>query len=372
MFTSTLQVPHATTKPPGLNIAMITRDTPNNKTDSPQTAITEPEIGRKTSFTSSTSSSGDETFSEHVQLVIEHAKHTIKRVKSQQSTQSLDGERNNTKKSAVSFDESDMIPVTAYPNQKMHPISPSEDTGACKPTTELHAIGKDGELVDTVENLIQLLGKSQEQVKQLKFKNFMLTAGLHDSDSRFEVEKNINKQQFERIKCQLILESQELLEKVRVQELKITKYKDKIIEKNKEINKLMRILNDSAVPNPYSSTSSPKSVTKPRLHRNEKNRKDSNMLTTLGILASHVLNEGNDTVNNIDNTESDISHDSVSNQNTVPNLPKAQHFVSMPVLPEARSSSLTPTSENSTSKQSFQLPKLRSFSTVDGTVKDPN
>ncbi|SCV05069.1 LANO_0G17788g1_1 [Lachancea nothofagi CBS 11611] len=230
------------------------------------------------------------------------------------------------------------------------------------------------ELVHTLDSLSRMLLQSNEQVNRLKLKNMMLTTGLRDSNSRFEVESSLNKQQFERIRCQLVMETHGLHEKVRIQDLKLAKYKETIIEKNKEINKMARLLNDSPTPNSVNLRNTPQSITKaPRLNRNSKlQRRNSNMLATLGLLASHVLSVGNESQVNADNTESDISHDSFSHhQSSAKGSATSPHVLNIPTLPSITSASLTPTSEDSaSSKQSFQMPKLRSFSTCDGAVND--
>ncbi|SCU78556.1 LAFA_0A07184g1_1 [Lachancea sp. 'fantastica'] len=218
------------------------------------------------------------------------------------------------------------------------------------------------ELVESLEKLNQLLTSSNDQVNGLKFKNMMLTSSIKDSTSRFEVESELQKQQSERIRCQLVMNTHQLQDKLRVQDLKLLKYKKTIREKNVEINKLRRLLNRSGTSNPQSLHHTPQSITKPpKLHRISKlQHKNSNMLTTLGLLASHVLSERKTVPTNVlETTESDISHDSFYNRRpSSDTLSRSPHLLTIPTLPKS-SSSMTPISEKSSSNI---LPKFHSFS----------
>lgn len=289
----------------------------------------------------------DVDFHTETQSVIEQAKSLIGKLKEQRLVACPEDQ-----KFSKLHEKSEKEDDTNYSAER-DPHLPTESPNSRLTIQEKELDGQ--EVILGLESLIHMLSKSNEQAKQLKFKNLMLTAGLKDSTSRFEVESNLTKQQFERIRCQLAMETQELHEKVRVQDFKISKYKETIIEKNKEINKLTRLLNDLSAPSPFHRKNTPQSVTKrTRLGKEAKlQRKDSNMLATLGLLASHVLGDGNETQGSIDNTESDISHDSFSKQ------AKASKGLSMPVLPKISSASLTPTSDSS-SNNPFQMPKLAS------------
>ncbi|SCU77443.1 LAME_0A01134g1_1 [Lachancea meyersii CBS 8951] len=217
------------------------------------------------------------------------------------------------------------------------------------------------ELIQSLEKLNQMLTSSHEEVKGFKFKNMMLTASLKDSNSRFEVESQLQKQQSGRIRCQLVMQNQQLHDKLRLQDLKVVKYKKTIKEKNIEINRLTRLLNNSGAPNAASLKHTPQSITKPpRIHRGSKfQHKNPNMLTTLGLLASHVLSERKDSVANIDNTESDISHDSFLNHHASADaFPRSPHVLSIATLPRSSAASLTPTSDSSSK---HILPRFQSF-----------
>ncbi|CEP61300.1 Fdo1p LALA0_S02e11320g [Lachancea lanzarotensis] len=217
------------------------------------------------------------------------------------------------------------------------------------------------ELVESLGKLNRLLTSTHEQSKGLRFKNMMLASSLKDSSSRFEVESELQRQQFERIRCQLVMQTHHLHDKLRAQDLKLLKYKKTIREKNVEINKLRRLLNRSGSSNPPLLQNTPQSITKaPRLHRNSKlQHKNSNMLTTLGLLASHVLGEPKAVSTNVDSTESDISHDSFFNRRpSTDTLPRSPHLLSIATLPRS-STSMAPISEESSN---HILPKFRSFS----------
>ncbi|AET40453.1 Fdo1p Ecym_6050 [Eremothecium cymbalariae DBVPG len=269
------------------------------------------------------------------------------------------------------------------------------------------------ELVETLNLFIDLLCKSQEQVRQLKLKNLILSSNLKDIVSRTEVEMNLSKHLFDKVKCHLNIEKQELKDQVRNKDMKVMKYRETIIEKNKQINKLMRILNGTSSSKDNASLAS--SVQGPRLvrthdagHDSKLARSDSNMLTTLGILASRVLGEEMD-YTHVQDSESDCSHSQdgqssvlsaansrslrvppkrqlqmSSQRQPIPSAIKAQHFHSMPVLSETRSDTTTSTSSEAamaavpvtnselrnTPHLNTTLPKMPSFNTFDGSMKE--
>ncbi|SCU89972.1 LADA_0F00914g1_1 [Lachancea dasiensis] len=235
------------------------------------------------------------------------------------------------------------------------------------------------QLVKTLDDLNQMLGESRERVKRLKFKNMMLTESFKHSESRFEVETNLSKQQFERIRCQLVMETHDLHEKVRLQDLKLAKYRETIMEKNKEINRMARLLNDSSIPNSVQLRNTPQSIGKPsRIRRTSKlQRRNSNMLATLGLLATRVLGDGNETQINSDNTESDISHDSfqIHHQHHTKHPQQPQNSaidhqqLRISSYPGSGTSSLTPTSD-SFNKQAFQMTSVRRTNSVNGTSQE--
>lgn len=286
----------------------------------------------------------------------------------------------------------------------------------------------------TLKELMTALSKSQERVKQLTLKNMFLVQNLNELQSGFKVEQNLAKQQFESMKYNLMIQKSELQKELEGSSIKVTKYRETIMSKNKEINRLSRLLNQSQIHNPKLSrpNSMPTtSIRKPFFTR-QLHSSDSNMLNTLGILASKVLKEeqnpqtaftnnssshitqssytaGEEKIENPDNTESDISHDStqlanqsqnflsggISSASPLPNsssmAPRAQHFQSMPLVSEMRvdananTNTVNSSSSNSATENhnpsfmqlnrpqlpnGIMLPKLRSFNTVDGTVKD--
>lgn len=247
-----------------------------------------------------------------------------------------------------------------------------------------------------VNSLVEVLNTYVRQNQQLKLKNMILTSNSGDLQSRYEVEENLKKQQFERMKCQLFLEKENLLKKLQLKDGKVVKYKNKIIEKNREINRLMRILNEhsildtsqtsfngggsvnSSTGNAPGRTSPPAAKQKPQLSKNKE--KASDMLRTLGMLASQVLNDeadddsANQTIvqaNNSSNrpvdcntTEPEILH----SPNVSAGTQNSESINQMRGTPEPRSSSL---GANYFLKQlPIQMPKMKRFSTVDGTVKD--
>lgn len=247
-----------------------------------------------------------------------------------------------------------------------------------------------------VNSLVEVLNSYVRQNQQLKLKNMILTSNSGDLQSRYEVEENLKKQQFERMKCQLFLEKENLLKKLQLKDGKVLKYKNKIIEKNREINRLMRILNEhsildtsqtsfngggsvnSSTGNAHGRASPPAAKQKPHLSRNKE--KASDMLRTLGMLASQVLNDeadddsANQTIvqaNNSGNravdcntTEPEIFH----SPNVSAGTQNSDSINQMRGTPEPRSSSV---GANCFLKQlPIQMPKMKRFSTVDGTVKD--
>ena len=163
------------------------------------------------------------------------------------------------------------------------------------------------DIFNTIHSLVTSLRAAIIQIQQLKYKSMIQnTMNTEDIQSRINVEKNLQKQEFERIKSQLLIEKNSLLNKVTVNEKKIKKYKKRIIEKNLEINRLAKLLNEnitdityhdiSSIDNSNSiASSSLKQTTIPSTEeelltiRNNTDSKDtSNMLRTLGALATHV------------------------------------------------------------------------------------
>lgn len=274
-----------------------------------------------------------------------------------------------------------------------------------------------------ISSLIHVLNQNVRQNQQLKLKNMILKSNSGDVQSRYEVEENLKKQQFERKKCQLFLERENLIRRIHTKDGKVAKYKNKIIEKNREINRLMRILNEHSISdtpkiNDSSShndtngksdhdgkennnddssndnNSVPTRVLKPPSASNSSTaassmssstsnkEKASDMLRTLGMLASQVLNDeadedsANQTTIQANNsglkgsadcntTEPEILHSpnvSVTNPNSESVNGQSG---------EPRSTSTGNSNYSNILKQlPTQMPKMKRFSTVDGTVKD--
>ncbi|QLQ78061.1 hypothetical protein HG537_0A03080 [Torulaspora globosa] len=171
----------------------------------------------------------------------------------------------------------------------------------------------------TISSLVGALDESMRQIQQLKLKNMLLKSNSDNLQSSYTVEENLRKQQFERMKYQFLLEKEQLIEKLRAKENKVAKYKSRVMEKNRQINKLTRILNDNATLDTSASETSDsttrRSVSSIPLSSNSK-YKTSDMLKTLGLLASQVLKDevdedsGNQTILQVaDNTtDSDSLH----------------------------------------------------------------
>lgn len=167
-------------------------------------------------------------------------------------------------------------------------------------------------VMTTISSLMKALNDSVRQIQQLKFKNMMLKSNSNDLQSTYAVEENLKKQQFERMKYQFLLEKEQLMEKLRAKEGKVAKYKSRVVEKNRQINKLTRILNDNSIldtsASEISESNTRRSVASIPLSTSSKH-KTSDMLKTLGLLASQVLKDevdddsGNQTIPQVaDNT----------------------------------------------------------------------
>lgn len=168
------------------------------------------------------------------------------------------------------------------------------------------------EIFNITHSLVTSLRASIIQIQQLRYKSMIQnTTNSEDIQSRINVEKNLQKQEFERIKSQLLMEKNSLLNKVTINEKKIKKYKKRIIEKNLEINRLAKLLNESITDITYhdissmdnsNSTVSSSLKQTPIPSREESftirttanSANTSNMLRTLGALATHVLKTNGD------------------------------------------------------------------------------
>lgn len=219
----------------------------------------------------------------------------------------------------------------------------------------------------TIRSLVKALDDSLRQIQQLKLKNMLLKSNSNDIQSTYEVEENLKRQQYERMKCQLLLENQQLVERLRIKEGKVAKYKTRIVEKNRQINKLTRILNENSIAETAYAPSSNQHLRKPSrttsLDSSDSSKhkdKTSDMLRTLGILASQVLN--------------DEADDDSANQ-TIPQIidnTTETEVLQSPILEnqlQTSSQILNRSFSGGDSKpllngSSIQLPKMRSFSTL--------
>lgn len=284
--------------------------------------------------------------------------------------------------------------------------------------------GSTSEVKEALKEVLTALTKSQERVKQLTLKNMFLLQHLNELQNGFKVEQNLAKQQFESMKYNLIVQKSNIQKQLESSNVKVSKYRETIIAKNREINRLSRLLNQGMVHNtklmtrPNSMPSA--TVKKPFLSRQTQSP-DSNMLNTLGLLASKVLKEeeqsptsgsisnysrfshspgdisGERSVNP-DNTESDQSHDTTQilnqssnslpgtlhlNSTTLPTVPAmapmSQTFQHIPAISEMRTdtnaanndlTSASKTSVSSINATKLELPKLKTFNSVTGSVNE--
>lgn len=238
------------------------------------------------------------------------------------------------------------------------------------------------DVASVLGSLVNVLNNSLRQVQQLKFKNMILKSNSDDIQSTYEVEQNLRKQQYERTKCQLLFENQHLLEKLRVKEDKVIKYKSRIVSKNREINRLMRILNEHSISDTSQVKTSTIAIRRPSPTINKpasstSKDKTSDMLKTLGMLASQVLNHEID-----DDSESHSASQPLSKyidcNTTEPEVLQSpslsMHTQTTNQMQSMRNKSHSVTSTDSSNSVlnylPIKLPKMKSFSTVDGTVKD--
>lgn len=127
----------------------------------------------------------------------------------------------------------------------------------------------DPDIKEIVHKLANALGKSRAESNQYKLHAQLLSLTSKDQDMRYEVEQELVKREVDRLKTQGDQVGY-LMSKVTRQKQLIIKYKGKIVEKNKEIIRLRSILRDKS----QLVNGSPD---------------NSNMLDTLGLLASQVL-----------------------------------------------------------------------------------
>lgn len=134
------------------------------------------------------------------------------------------------------------------------------------------------EITELLKKLSASLIKTRNEANSFKIKSELLSISSKDADMRYEVENDLIKKEVESLKHQS--ENRDyLMNKINHQKQTLKKYKNEIINKNKEIieltNKLNKITNDK----------------KRKLFRSNTTLEQSNMLDTLGLLASQVLTE---------------------------------------------------------------------------------
>lgn len=262
-----------------------------------------------------------------------------------------------------------------------------------------------GDVIECMSRMVEQLADSSAQIQQLKFKNLMLTNKVDtEAESRFEVEDNLKKQQFERLKSQLYEENIHLSEQLKVKDNKVTKYKKKIVAKNHHINQLMRLLNQTPAAFDSSQSESSmisnvkedteeadttipvtESVKKPRQLKNE-----SHMLQTLGMLASHVLKDENKSAGASPNgDETRIEDDDSLNRTIIQSAVKSSNDTELevdrspsygrviqPVHTTGSKEDLhnlrvvLPSVPRPELKLDVKLPIMKRFNTLDGSVKD--
>lgn len=287
------------------------------------------------------------------------------------------------------------------------------------------------EIFNTIHSLVTSLDLALKQIQQLKYKT-MIQHDNDDAKSRIDVEKNLQRQEFERVKSQLLLEKNSLLNKVISNDNKVKKYKKRIVEKNLEINRLAKLLNENVTDITYHdissldySNSSTSSAMRPAnaslVNQNlNKSKKTSSMLRTLGALASHVLKNNEDSDDNSvnrtlllhtskieddNNTEAEISfstnnhvghlndnnNNNTNNNNNNENSNATVRTENTILENHMADSTSTPTTKitrrtilNKTtnlpmplntadkdeSKKLIPLPKMSSFNTINGSIKN--
>lgn len=224
-------------------------------------------------------------------------------------------------------------------------------------------------MLNVLQSLVTHLNQAVSQIQQLKFKNMILTSNENNIQSRHEVEDNLQKQQFERMKCQFLLEHQCLKAQLRKRDSKIVKYKQRIIEKNQKLNNLTKVLNQHAISDTSQIDSFSSSIRKTPSSTTTPQEMKPDMLNTLGILATHVLKDeieddsGNQTIlqlaagsisNDCNTTELEITCSSEMTSAATNNRPNGN----------------IESVQGSHENKNLQLPKMKSFSTIDGTIKD--
>ena len=244
------------------------------------------------------------------------------------------------------------------------------------------------EAIEVINSLVGVLKNMSKEIQQLKFMKMILASQENEYKSKYDIEVNLLKQEFEKIRSQLTLENENITTKLKNKENKVVKYKGRIMDKNLEINRLMRILNENSIADISqtvdTSTGSHRKSSFPTMHliRTDYTIKEkaSGMLATLGLLASQVLNDKTDLeqeslfsrppkLHDVSNeynitetelaqgTDVDATTNLESNYNNNSTILSSSSSFNRPILSKA-------------SPPKIQLPKMKSFSTIDGTVRD--
>ncbi|CCH43520.1 hypothetical protein BN7_3071 [Wickerhamomyces ciferrii] len=168
-----------------------------------------------------------------------------------------------------------------------------------------------------IKELITSLNKARIEAGQYKIKAELLSISSKDADMRYEVENDLIKRQVERLKAQGE-NMNVLMKKISHQKLTLKKYKNEIINKNKEIIRLRsKSQNDSTI---NSSTVKKRKKSSNLSHKESQSQNQSQsqelpgMLDTLGLLASQVLTE-EQKQNNHSAIKANSSHELYQNHN---------------------------------------------------------
>lgn len=159
--------------------------------------------------------------------------------------------------------------------------------------------------IELIHKLIHKVHKLQTESDQYKMKAQLLSINAKDADMRYEVENEIIKRQVEKLKL-VLQEYNDMMKKYNHQSLLIKKYKNEIIEKNKEIIRLssMNAAAHAATGPGGSSIFKKKKKSKSFSSATVNNNK---MLNTLGLLASQVLTNDQQEQERINDTNSSIA-----------------------------------------------------------------
>lgn len=157
------------------------------------------------------------------------------------------------------------------------------------------------QITTLLESLILALQRADNELNQLKLKNLMSSSHSNNDLHRVDVEKNLQKQEYERVKTNLLSEKKYLINKLELKDNKVKKYKRKIVEKNIEINRLARLLNENVIDNinhdisSFDYSNSTISYSQSNITHNNSINHSSNT-TTIQTNPSTVENNNNDAI----------------------------------------------------------------------------